>query len=258
MSTNTNSVAWYNEHAEGYTRHIRNPDESIYHSLYEKPAMYSLLPNLKGKTVISLGCASGEDCHHLAQQGAHHVDGIDISEGLIAIAQKSYPECQFQVMDMEQLSFPDEHFDFAYSSLAIHYIQDWAKVLQDVYRILKPNSYFLFSCNHPVRTAMHTIIEGAATKSELSLVENSSTHASTTVGNYLTRRALGIENGFNVTTWHKPIGEISREVTEAGFMIAEICEPKPLEKMHTISPQVYELLEKIPHFIIFKLWKPNA
>src|ERR1035437_3705343 len=150
MSSNQRSKDWYNQNAELYTQHVRNADESIYHSLYEKPAMYDLLPDLKGKSVISLGCGSGEDCKYLKQQGANRVVGIDTSEKLIAIAKTSYPDCEFQVMDMEDLRFADNSFDFAYSSLAVHYIEDWTNVMNEVYRILKPDSNFLFSCNHPV------------------------------------------------------------------------------------------------------------
>src|SRR5438876_89922 len=115
MSTDDRSVSWYNEHADGYTAHVRNPDESIYHSLYEKPAMYNMLPDLQGKTVISLGCGSGEDCKYLQSKGAERVIGIDISKELIGIARTSYPSCEFEVMDMEQLEFPDRGFDFVYS-----------------------------------------------------------------------------------------------------------------------------------------------
>lgn len=78
----------------------------------------------------------------------------DLSDELITIAKKSYPECEFQVMDMQKLDFSEDTFDFVYSSLAIHYVEDWNKVFKEVYRVLKPNSCFLFSCGHPVRFAM--------------------------------------------------------------------------------------------------------
>src|SRR5580693_730079 len=62
MPTDKQTIEWYNQHAGDYTRHVRNPDKSVYHSLYEKPAMYKLLPDLHGKTILSIGCGSGEDC----------------------------------------------------------------------------------------------------------------------------------------------------------------------------------------------------
>ncbi|MBU2567031.1 hypothetical protein KKG46_05765, partial [Patescibacteria group bacterium] len=86
MSTDKKTVHWYNNNATGYAAHVRDKNDSIYHSLYEKPAMYSLLPSLKGKTVLSLGCGSGEDSHHLQKKGAKKSVGIDITNKLIDIA----------------------------------------------------------------------------------------------------------------------------------------------------------------------------
>lgn len=257
MSTDERSITWYNQHADDYTRHVRDPNDSIYHSLYEKPAMYGLLPNLHSKSVLSLGCGSGEDCHYLASQGANEVVGIDISEGLVKIAKESYPECQFQVMDMEQLAFADNSFDFAYSSLAIHYIEDWHQVFKEVYRVLRPDSYFLFSCNHPVYSAMEVTHKDETVKSR-QLSRTRDGDSVTIVGNYTMRKPLRMDDNEDlaVTTWHKSIGEISAEAASAGFLIANLVEPQPLPKMHELSPGNYETLKKIPNFVIFKLYKP--
>jgi ubiquinone/menaquinone biosynthesis C-methylase UbiE len=220
--------------------------------------MYSLLPNLGGKSVISLGCGSGEDCHYLQQQGARQVTGIDISDGMIKIAKGSYPECDFRVMSMEQLTFDDASFDFAYSSLAIHYIEDWRQVFAEAYRVLKPSSIFLFSCNHPAYSAMEVVKDdGDTTVRELSRTRSRQGNSVKIVGNYLARRALveQSDDTMAVTTWHKSLGEISAEAASAGFMIANLVEPQPLPKMEELSPTNYETLMKIPNFVVFRLWK---
>lgn len=158
MSTDQRTIDWYNEHADDYASHVKNPNESVYHSLYEKPAMYAELPDLSGKDIISLGCGTGEDSTYLKNKGAKRSVGIDISERLIEKAKQAYPACEFSVMDMEKLEFDDANFDFAYSSLAIHYIEDWSRVFSEVFRILKPNSNFLFSCGHPVDSALEITV----------------------------------------------------------------------------------------------------
>ena len=231
MSTDDRSLDWYNEHAEEYTSHVRNPDDSIYHSLYEKPAMYNLLPDLNGKSVISLGCGSGEDCNYIKQHGASNVVGIDISEQLLKAASSAYPKCDFKLMNMEDLAFDNGSFDFAYSSLAIHYIENWSKTFNEVYRVLKPNSYFLFSCEHPVFSAMQITQNDKNIKvRQLSRTLQRDTNEVTIIGDYLTHRAIAEEFGMAVTTWHKPIGEIVAEATQARFLIANIHEAmQPLE-----------------------------
>lgn len=260
MSTNKKTVDWYNENANGYAEHVRNKNDSIYHSLYEKPTMYSLLPNIKGKKVISLGCGSGEDSNYLKKMGASKSVGIDISKNLIEIAKTSYKNCVFETMDMEKLNFSNKSFDFAYSSLAIHYLKDWTKTFKEVYRILKPNSYFLFSCEHPIMTSMEVSKNDDLEKIQLlAFIKNKKTKEKTIIGNYLDRKELSIK--FNtdktstVTTWHKSISEIINEARKAGFLIENFVEPKPSLKMKSIKPDDYEKLNKIPKFMIFKLIK---
>jgi SAM-dependent methyltransferase len=257
MSTDERTKKWYDANAKAYTKHVRDQDDSTYHSLYEKPAMYSLLPDLNSKHVISLGCGSGEDCHYLKAQGAKSVVGIDISKKLIDIAKDSYHECDFRVMDMEHLDFPNESFDFGYSSLAIHYIEDWHQVFREAYRILKPDSYFLFSCNHPVATSLETVKDNGDVRiSQLSRTRDRANDTVRITGDYSSRRHLKAIADMQVTTWHKSIGEIAEEATDEGFLIANIKEPEPLEKMKELSRIDYQTLNKIPFFIIFRLLKP--
>lgn len=221
--------------------------------------MYQLLPELAGKRVLSLGCGSGEDSHYLKTQGASESIGIDLSSELIKIAQDSHTDCTFSVMDMEQLGFPDSSFDFAYSSLAIHYLEQWEKTFQEVYRVLKPNSYFLFSCAHPQRTAMVITENNEAKKvTQLSVTKDRQQNTEEVIGDYLHRHPIdtGLGEVGSVTTWHKPISEIVAEARQAGFFIDAIVEPQPLLKMGEIAPNNYKRLQLLPEFIIFKLWKP--
>lgn len=257
MSTDKRTIDWYNDNAEGYTKHVQTTTESVYHSYYEKPAMYSLLPDIKDKKVISLGCGSGEDSEYLRNLGTSQSVGVDISEKLIDIAKLNHPKCDFKVMDMEKLDFSDSSFDFAYSSLAIHYIENWTNTFKEVYRILKPNSYFLFSCGHPLRSSMTASQNETEKIRQLAIIKNKVTEETTIVGNYLDRNKLDTKfgEGTFVTTWHKSIGEIVSEIKESGFLIEDFVEPKPLPKMETISPNDFKRLNKIPEFMIFKLIK---
>jgi len=256
MSIDDKSLKFYTAGAKEYAAHVRNPKDSVYHAYYEKPAMYALLPDLKGKTVISIGCGSGEDSVHLRRQGAERSIGIDISDEMIGIAKESYPECEFHVMNMENIDFPDSSFDFAYSSLAIHYVQDWSNVFAYVYRILKPGSSFLFSCGHPLRFAMDENENGEYLTRTLEIRENTETHEFLIKGDYLSKRKTIDALGKNTAnTWTMPIGDIATLATDAGFLIERLVDPRPLEQLKEIDLQTYNRLNKIPEFLIFKLRK---
>ena len=187
MSTDEYSKNFYSKNAAQYTAHVRNPKDSVYHAYYEKPAMYALLPELNGKDVLSVGCGSGEDSIYLKRQGAKRSVGIDITPELVAIAEKSYSECEFRVMNMEHLDFPDAYFDFAYSSLAIHYVEDWTKVLKEVYRVLKLGGSFLFSCGHHVKFCMEDADSEGYSIKKLEIAKNKSSGELTIAGDYFSK-----------------------------------------------------------------------
>ena len=256
MSTDKKTQTWYEENAKSYAEHVRNPEDSLYHAYYEKPAMYGLLPDLKGKTVLSLGCGSGEDSNYLKQQGAEESIGIDLSKGLILIAEESYRDCKFYVMDMEKLDFEDKSFDFVYSSLAIHYLEDWTAVLKEVNRVLKPGSHFLFSCAHPVRTAMVSENTGNEQITELEIRKDTLTRKRRIKGDYVhARKISNIFGKDSVNTWHHSFESISEAAYAAGFTIERIVSPVPNDQMRVLKPEVCKQLDKVPEFVIFKLLK---
>jgi ubiquinone/menaquinone biosynthesis C-methylase UbiE len=256
MSTDDKSAQFYKLRAKEYAAHVRNPKDSVYHAYYEKPAMYALLPNIEGKTVLSIGCGSGEDSIYLKRLGAARSVGIDMSDAMIDIAMNSYPECEFHVMNMEAIGFSDNSFDFVYSSLAIHYIEDWSKVFMDVHRILKPNSSFLFSCGHPLRFAMEDTCDEEYSIRTLQIKEKTDTREVTITGDYFAKRKTIDALGKNTAnTWTMPIGDIATAATDAGFLIERLVDPRPLEELKEIDPQTYYRLSRIPEFLIFKLRK---
>ena len=56
--------------------------------------------------VVDLGCGPGQVAAYLAAHGVA-VMGVDVSPGMVAIAQKGHPHLDFQVGDMRDLTFGD-------------------------------------------------------------------------------------------------------------------------------------------------------
>jgi SAM-dependent methyltransferase len=54
---------------------------------------------------------------------------------------------------LERVELPAASFDVAYSSLALHYIEDLERVLETVYRALVAGGRLVFSVEHPIFTA---------------------------------------------------------------------------------------------------------
>ena len=227
------------------------------HSHLEKPAMYSQLGNIHGKTILCLGCGAGEECAHIKFLGAKRVVGIDISKSLIHAAKKNFLDIEFEVMDMEKLKFAQSSFDLVYSSLVLHYVKDWTKVLSEVSRVLKKNGIFLFSTHNPVYWGAYKKEDKNEKLQILVYKKDKRTKKIELYGDYLNIRKINDIwfGNFKVTYYHKPFSSIIKDILKSDFNIVDCIEPKPLESSKKIDFEFWKKSSKLPLFIIFKLHK---
>src|SRR6185503_12711538 len=121
----------------------------------EWPSLRMLMPGLDGKRVVDLGCGFGWFARWARQHGATHVLGLDVSENMLARARAATDDrgVEYRIADLEQLQLTDAAFDFAFSSLALHYIEDFGRLARSVHRALAPGAGFVFSIEHPIYMA---------------------------------------------------------------------------------------------------------
>ncbi|MBX4930276.1 class I SAM-dependent methyltransferase [Rhizobium bangladeshense] len=121
----------------------------------EWPAVRALLPDLTGKRVVDLGCGFGWFSRFARSQGAASVLALDISEKMIARARADTSDAAvtYEIADLEYLELAEGAFDFAYSSLALHYIENFTGLVAMVQRALLPGSHFVFTIEHPIYMA---------------------------------------------------------------------------------------------------------
>jgi SAM-dependent methyltransferase len=138
---------------EGYSRLERSRDGLS--AAPEWPSLQALLPDLGGRRIVDLGCGYGWFCRWACEHGAEQVLGLDVSERMLAraAAMTSDPGITYRRADLERLDLGTETFDFAYSSLVLHYIDNLSGLLAEVHRALVPGSKFVFSVEHPIFTA---------------------------------------------------------------------------------------------------------
>jgi SAM-dependent methyltransferase len=121
----------------------------------EWPALRDLLPELEGRAVVDLGCGYGWFCRWARGAGAASVLGIDVSEKMLARARATTDDAaiHYRHADMESLALPAGAFDLAYSSLALHYVENLERLIGEVHRALLPGGRLVFSTEHPIFTA---------------------------------------------------------------------------------------------------------
>lgn len=138
----------YDKHAQSWEDAL---ETNVGHKYLEKPAMETeLSPNLEGQTVLSIGVGSGGELKEILKRNPKRLVGIDISEKLLELATRKYPEVELKKMNMMDMSFPGESFDYIYSSLTFHYAHDWDLLLKEVSRVLKRGGELLFSTHDPL------------------------------------------------------------------------------------------------------------
>ena len=231
---------------DGYKKLRENPDSA--NNLEEKPALFSLAPDLDGKAVLDLGCGYGENCAEFLKMGASKVTGVDISEKMLNIAVSEHPDNEFVHGDMSDLSFIKSKYDVVFSSLALHYIEDFKRFAKEVRELLNHDGYFIFSQEHPLTTAP---ISGASWSKD----ENGNVlHYNLTDYSRSGKRNISwIVDG--VEKYHRTFSEIVNALASAGFVITKMLEPTPSEEIMKRDPRWEKDLHK-PNFLLIKAWRP--
>lgn len=111
----------------------------------------TVLPDFTGKRVLDLGCGYGWHCRYAAEHGAKTVLGIDTSAKMLAEAAMMTHDqpIVYQQMDMQAIDQLPGSFDVILSSLAIHYIADYAGLVQKISAKLPVGGQFIMSVEHP-------------------------------------------------------------------------------------------------------------
>lgn len=103
--------------------------------------LLELLDPRIGEQILDLGCGTGHLSYRITNTGAE-VIGIDPASTMIKRANETYPGLNFLVADAANLIWT-EQFDAVFSNAVLHWIQQPEKVVNGVWRVLKPGGRFV-------------------------------------------------------------------------------------------------------------------
>jgi len=96
--------------------------------------------------LIDIGCGDGYLLKEIAKDFPQiDLFGIDLSENRVETAKKFVPRAVFKTGDAQDVPFKDETFDIVVCSEVIEHCPDDMKVLAELYRILKTNSFLILT-----------------------------------------------------------------------------------------------------------------
>jgi trans-aconitate methyltransferase len=124
----------------------------VAHSAAQQEWARELIAKLRlrgDEAVLDIGCGDGRVTAMIAERLPEgSVLGVDMSRSMIALAQEQfppgdYPNMSFRQMDARLLELPPA-FEVAFSTAALHWVDDHEAVLAGVRRSLRPGGRLLF------------------------------------------------------------------------------------------------------------------
>ena len=199
----------------------------------------NLLGDISGLKTIDLGCGAGQNAVALAKAGAT-VTGVDFSSNQLAkakeLARRERIELGLIAGDMTGLPMIDDaSYDLAITACAIAFVKELDLAIGEAFRILKPGGRFVLAVMHPTQY----VIDGM----EGTMYFNSAYPFTPRVLKWtwdFTEKSIPFQHYLrSVACYHNAL-------TDAGFVVKKIVEPKPTIK----SPHIgisKEIMKEYPY-----------
>jgi ubiquinone/menaquinone biosynthesis C-methylase UbiE len=227
----------YNALAEAYAAVV---DTKPHNAYYERPATLSLLPDVKGKWVLDVGCGPGVYAEWLVAHGAQVV-AFDANRKMVRLArQRLGDKAQVVLANLEApLDFlADGSFDVVVCPLVMDYIKDWESPFKEFHRVLREGGYLVISMEHPY--PKYDYHRQTSNYFNVELVE------------YVWR---GFGKPVRVPSYRRPMSGVINPLVKAGFILEQILEPLPTEEFSLVDPDDYEELTRSPGFMCVRAVK---
>ena len=229
----------------GY-RDLRTQDTGL-NGILEVPALLQLLPALDGAHVLDLGCGFGDFARLARARGAASVTGVDVSARMLAEAvQRTRDPAIVYVHGAIEAFRPTQAFDLVVSSLALHYVEDYAGVVRRVFDALAPGGSFLFSVEHPLCTAHPAGWVKDAEGAKLHWPVDR-------YGDEGPRATRWFVDG--VVKYHRTVETYVGALLDAGFALAYLGEPVPTSEALAARPALANEVRR-PPFLVLKAARP--
>lgn len=106
--------------------------------------------DLKGRTVLDIGCGTGRHWGLLAASGAEKIIGADSSEKMLEVLRGKFPGAEtFMARGSKIGQLEDQSADAIISTLTLGYIKDLKSALEEWDRLLKKGGEIILTEYHP-------------------------------------------------------------------------------------------------------------
>lgn len=215
----------------------------------EWPALRAMLPDLRDRAILDLGCGYGWFAAFAMRAGAARVLALDASARMLARAAEinAHPAIEYRQADLETATFPPAAFDLAYSSLAFHYVADLAGLLARVRGALRPGAMLVFSVEHPIYSA----------PTEPAWRETGDGRRIWPLDRYLVEGPREVAwLGARVAKRHRLVSTTLNALAGAGFALGHVEEWRPTDAQIAARPALAAELDR-PMFLLVAAHVPS-
>lgn len=201
------------------------------------PTLAEIIPSLRGKKVLDLGCGEGRYSRVLQDRGAV-VTGIDPVPQFIDHARSLDPQSTYVEGQAEKLPFDDNSFDLVLSYLSIVDIVDLQAASQEIARVVRDHGELIIV----------TISNVASTTSNW-VKDEDGNNLFRKVDRYMEHFSMDLEwRDIRIRNYHRPISYILGLFLDQGFVLTQFLEPLP-----DPSDPNYEDEFRVPTFQVYCL-----
>ena len=135
----SNTQDLYDQHTNLWVR----SSPTILSDYTARPRVLQRIGDVRGLSVLDLGCGEGYVARELARAGAERIVGMDLSSKMVQAAQEQNKEdlypISYSVEDLRQWSEPKSEYDRAVAVFLFNYlnVQDSIEVLTKTHRALR-------------------------------------------------------------------------------------------------------------------------
>ncbi len=175
---------------------------------------------------------------------------LDVSEQMLALArvERSHPRVTYRRQAIEDADFPAEQTDLVVSTLAFHYVADYAGLVRRIAQWLVPGGRLVFSTEHPIYTARLPDLGWA--------VDADARRYGWTIDHYADEGAR-TEHWFveGVRKYHRTMSSLINGLIAAGLVLERMVEPTPGEEFLARTAEALDERRR-PMFLLLRARRP--
>lgn len=227
--------------AEGWIEGMARGEVNRVH-LLDAP-MLDLAGDVRGKTVLDVGCGEGRFCRMLADRGAWTI-GLDPIQAFLfngSAAGGAYVRAVG-----ESIPIRSKSIDLVVSYLTLIDIPDFRAAISEIGRVLKPGGQVIVANLNSFATTR----ERAWYRNE----QDEKLHVA--VEDYYEERSLKLDWGkVCILNWHRPMEAYMQAFLAAGLVLQAFAEPRPTLEAVALHPSMLDEY-RVPLFHVMRWGKP--